>query len=591
MVSPDLRQAGERSRRQRLRREDGQTLILVVLALPMMLAVMALVIDSSMLMVQRRSIQGAADAAALAASQNLEPSDGACTSTYPAAPSPSCVANVELYSRDNAGPSDLVPCDATHATNCWAAPYVDNNGVSHPRQIEVRLTKKVPTLLGGAVGLSNFDVSARAVAGFGHGTPPPYNFVSLNPACEKHTLLVKLGGQLKVTGAMYVDSCNSPDDGFDIFGTGGNIAAPDIRVVGGWETHDGSTVTVNGITCSLIDSKSGTSPAGCPKIGQSLLADPFAGKMTTPTLGGPACSSPIYATSAYSPVQKLSTDINTTDTTIDSMGTAIQTGDYIEIDSERMLVTGGGGTATLTVLRAQLGTTAASHNSGKAIDHLIVTGTTGTAASPAACDFQSGTVTLQPGTYYGGICIGATSGNACNTNCNAGTAHVTLAPGIYVMAGGGFWVCGSSTLTAPNVTIYNTNDPSHAAGSGAIDQVELNTSGSVTLGPQTTGLYTGLTIFQDTTLTLADSNCDAKSKDSGTWDIALLNMASTGANGQLGSISGTIYAPHKHAMFADSVSGRANLAVFSGCIYIDGGNSTFDYQSSGLFGVGSALGE
>ncbi len=554
-----------------------------MLALPLLLAIMALVIEGSTLMVQRRSVQDAADAAALAASQSLSAEDGACASE--------CVANVQRYARDNGASADLVPCDATNSTNCYAAPYVDAHGVAHDHEIEVRLTKSIPTLFSGILGIAAHDVSARAVAGPGQGSPPPYNFVALNPACENHTLLVKLGGQLTVNGGIYTDSCNSPDDAFDIFGTGGNITAPDIRVVGGWETHDNSTVTVNGITCALADSKNGTSPAGCPQIHQPLLVDPFAGKVTTPTLSAPACSTPVYGASAYSPAQKLTGSIDAAETTVTSTSGDVQTGDFIEIDSERMLVTGGGGTTSLTVVRAQLGTTAQSHSKGKAIDHLTVTGYTGTAASPAACDFQSGDVTLQPGTYYGGICVGGTTGTACNSGCNSGSAHVTLAPGTYVMAGGGFWVCGSSTLIAPNVTIYNTRDPAHASGSGAIDQVEVNTSGTVALGPPTSGLYTGLTIFQDGALTVADTNCDPKSKDSSLWDIALLNMASSGPNGQLGSISGTIYASYKHAMFADSVSGRANLAVFTGCIYVDGGTSTFDYKASGLFGVGKALAE
>jgi hypothetical protein len=583
MVSPDLRQAGEGSRRQRLRREDGQTLILVVLALPLLLAIMALVIEGSTLMVQRRSVQDAADAAALAASQSLSPVDGTCTSA--------CAANVDRYARDNDGPADLVPCDPAHSTNCYAAPYVDANGVVHDHEIEVRLTKSIPTLFSGILGIAAHDVSARSVAGLGQGSPPPYNFVALNPACENHTLLVKLGGQLTVNGGIYTNSCNTPDDAFDIFGDGGNITAPDIRVVGGWETHDNSTVTVNGVTCGLADSKNGTSPVGCPQIHQPLLVDPFAGKVTTPTLGSPACSTPVYGASVYSPVQKLTGSIDAAETTVTSTSSAVQTGDFIEVDSERMLVTGGGGTTSLTVLRAQLGTTTQPHSKGKTIDHLTVTGYTGTAASPAACDFQSGDVNLQPGTYYGGICVGAISGTACNGTCNTGNAHMTLAPGTYVMAGGGFRVCGSSTLTAPNVTIYNTRDPEHMSGSGAIDQVEIDTSGGVTLGPPTSGPYTGLTIFQDGALTVADNNCDPKSKDSSVWDVALLDMASSGPNGQLGSISGTIYAPHKHAMFADSVSGRANLAVFSGCIYVNGGNSTFDYKASGLFGVGNTLAE
>lgn len=42
-------------------------------------------------------------------------------------------------------------------------------------------------------------------------------------------------------------------------------------------------------------------------------------------------------------------------------GKQIQNGDYIQIDSEKMLVSSGGGTTSLTVARAQLGSSAASH--------------------------------------------------------------------------------------------------------------------------------------------------------------------------------------------------------------------------------------
>src|SRR5205085_9380202 len=39
----------------------------------------------------------------------------------------------------------------------------------------------------------------------------------------------------------------------------------------------------------------------------------------------------------------------------------------------------------------------------------------GSAPTPAPDLISSGTVTLQPGTYYGGICIGAASGAKCGT--------------------------------------------------------------------------------------------------------------------------------------------------------------------------------
>jgi hypothetical protein len=156
------------------------------------------------------------------------------------------------------------------------------------------------------------------------------------------------------------------------------------------------------------------------------------------------------------------------------------------------------------------------------------------------------------------------------------------------MAGGGFWVCGSANVSAPNVLIYNTQDSTY----GAMGAIYLDTSGTVTLGPQTTGQYTGLTIFQDPALTISDTACNTKSGDytkdgiPSTWDIALLSTA----NG-LSGLSGTIYAPQQHAMFGDSVGGTANLAVFTGCIFISAGNATFNFQPSGLFGVGVGLAE
>jgi hypothetical protein len=63
-------------------------------------------------------------------------------------------------------------------------------------------------------------------------------------------------------------------------------------------------------------------------------------------------------------------------------------------------------------------------------------------------------------------------------------------------------------------------------------------------------------------------------------------MASSGANGPLGSVTGTIYAAHDRALFTDKVSGTAKLAVMTGCIYIDGSTSTFDFDAANLYGNG-----
>jgi Tfp pilus assembly protein PilX len=595
------------------------------------------------------------------------------------------------------------PTDATHggtpttltgnATVHWGGSFNSSTQVWTLKAIGIVSN---PTGGGAAVITRTITQTARI-------TPPPYSFVALNQSCDNHTLLVETGGDLTVTNAMYIDSCNSPQDAFDIFGTGGNITDPaGIKVVGGWETHNGSTVTSNGTLCPLSNSSTpitATQPAGCPVTGQPVLPDPLASKLTglTPALGTPACTgATVTNTVAYSPAVTLNAAITAAATSVPikwgaGFSDPVAVNDVIVVESEDMLVTAvtfvSGTTATLTVTRAYSGTTAAAHNSGKSVLQAVTT-VLGTAANPAPCVYTSGTVTLSPGTYYGGICIGSLSSSDCDgANCSTagttaayspavtlnaaitatatsapikwtsgsdpvavndviqvdseqmlvtaitpvtsttatltvtraqngttGAAHnsgkavskytapphvsATFQPGVYILAGGGLRVCGASTLSAPNVLIYNTQDPTQSTGTGALDQIELDTTGSVSLGPQTSGAYEGLTIWQDSGLALdtADS-CNSRNNTSSPtqtqineYDIAFLSAASTGANGSLGSVSGSIYAPANRADFVEGLSGTANLAVLSSCIMINGGNSTFAFNPTGLFGSSWVLG-
>jgi len=183
-------------------------------------------------------------------------------------------------------------------------------------------------------------------------------------------------------------------------------------------------------------------------------------------------------------------------------------------------------------------------------------------------------------------------------------------PGIYKMAGGGFYVCGNTTLDASaGVMIYNTVDSATLdAGASALaaslGQVELNTNGNVNLSPIKTPPYKGMTIFQgpdpdgaaspNPNMQLSASKCDGRQLS--LTDIALVHMGSNGLGNPAVSgsgISGTIYAPGQFALFRDTVSGTATLAVITGCIFIDGADSTFNFDNSvgSLFGQGFALAE
>ncbi|HXG12066.1 MAG TPA: pilus assembly protein TadG-related protein [Gemmataceae bacterium] len=92
--------------------------------------------------------------------------------------------------------------------------------------------------------------------------------------------------------------------------------------------------------------------------------------------------------------------------------------------------------------------------------------------------YTSGSVTLKPGVYKGGISV-------------SGTGSLTLEPGIYYMDGGGFSFSGQGSLVGRGVMIYN------APGNGNADGISVTGQGSMILSGPTSGIYQGITFFQD----------------------------------------------------------------------------------------------
>ena len=88
----------------------------------------------------------------------------------------------------------------------------------------------------------------------------------------------------------------------------------------------------------------------------------------------------------------------------------------------------------------------------------------------------SGSTTLSPGTYCGGLHIGGSS------------PTVTLQPGIYVMVGGSFWADGGAVITGDQVMIAFT-------GEGAT--LRLGGDSSMTVTSPTSGTYMNMQFMQD----------------------------------------------------------------------------------------------
>ena len=128
----------------------------------MFMAFAAFAIDGAHLYVEKKHMQNAADAAALAAARQL-PFTGWCTGNYQTPPS--CAYNVSQaamqYSNYNGGPDiPFPPCSGPSDTDC----YVFQGG-ANVTGVQVRITETPTTWLLGALGVSGpVHVSAFAAA-------------------------------------------------------------------------------------------------------------------------------------------------------------------------------------------------------------------------------------------------------------------------------------------------------------------------------------------------------------------------------------------------------------------------------------------
>jgi hypothetical protein len=139
-----------------------------------------------------------------------------------------------------------------------------------------------------------------------------------------------------------------------------------------------------------------------------------------------------------------------------------------------------------------------------------------------------------------------------------GTSLV-MNPGVYIIAGGGFSVANSASVTGSGVLIYNAGSNFPNSG-GTFGGISLGSSGTIGLSAATTGTYAGVLIFQ--------------SRDN-TRALSLNAAAAVG-------IAGTIYAPAAQLTLGGSSQLRSpaivNLLTLSG----NGGSSlTTDGSDSG----------
>jgi len=166
-----------RKRSYRWRMEAGQVVVLFVLTLPVLLGMAAIVIDIGNLFIAKRTMQQAADAAALAAVQRLPdgPCNHYCRAGQPAVPGVATLAGTYSGRNLNGDSAALPSCSGSVTSNCYE--LLDATGTcdigESCTRVRVRLSKSVPTLFGGLIGKPSYLVGARASAARLHVFLPP----------------------------------------------------------------------------------------------------------------------------------------------------------------------------------------------------------------------------------------------------------------------------------------------------------------------------------------------------------------------------------------------------------------------------------
>jgi Flp pilus assembly protein TadG len=226
-------------RRDDPRREHGQILVLFVLSLAAVLAIAALLIDGANALVLRRSLQNAADAAALAASNVLQASGSTRTCSDTA--SASSVPRTDIVTAAVASVTANVP-GYTEADVIVTCP-----GGYDDQAVRVELRDTAPNFLAAMVLGGPLQVGTSSVAVNGQITGSLYSVVTLDPWNASYpngrrgcpSVLLSGGPTVVFDGSIQVDSaCPASDNG--AFGTNGNAATvtlnngSSIRIVGGF---------------------------------------------------------------------------------------------------------------------------------------------------------------------------------------------------------------------------------------------------------------------------------------------------------------------------------------------------------------------
>jgi hypothetical protein len=482
-------------------RRRATVALLVAISLVALAAVAALALDAGVLQDDRRRLQGAADAAALAAADDLYQHYGTANGLDPnstAAASARASASANGYA------------DGTAATVTVNIPPTSGHFVGKAGYAEVIIAYNQPRYFSSAFGSGTLPVKARAVAR-GTWAAVADGIIVLDPKAPS-ALNAHGNGNLYVSGAPVI--VNSSDSNAATAQGNGLLEAPNFYVTGNYTTNgnaqfvgtmttasrpvpdplrylpapDPSTLPTG--NSSTSSSSGGTSGSGSSGNGNGKKAS--VREMFFNNGHGNGSSSSSSSGSSSSSSSSGTSSSGSTGTTSSGSSTS----------SSGSSGTGSSGSSSSSSSGSSSSSTGSTSSSGSTGSSSSTSGSSSSSSSSSSGSSSTSssgggsgtTYYLTPGVFSGGLKF-------------SGQDSVVMAPGIYYMDGGGFSFSGQGSLTGSGVMIYN-------APSGSSDNISITGKGNVSLTPPTSGPYTGLLLFQDRT-----SNADMKVTGNGSFDI------------------------------------------------------------------------
>lgn len=430
-----------------------------VLSLVVLFGFAALAFDVGQMLLNRRSQQDAADAAALAGARYVvEPTCFGGPSLANCADAVTEVLRVAKVDGYGDGTSNGIATADGSTVKVQVPPGAGSQFAGQPGFIEVQISTARGGLFEGVLGLVGQNVGALATAGNRSGVAADYSMLALDPrACSS----AKFGGTgtVVVTGGIQVDSnCTSVQGAFNQGG------ASSITVKGG-----GTIDVVGNASCATGH----CDPA--PSTGQPYVPDPL---LLLPAPALPGLPNPV--------------------TQIGGGAKATPSG-----------CPGGSSAAT-----AAAPATCAFTSSYASTTWVLSPG-----YYPGGISVLGGTIFMRPGVYY----IGGGGVNVAGTGANLYSVSATWSSTTPPTTGSASPPADCAPTSFANcggVLIYNTNDPSATSGGSSVKDMQpisLNGAASVVhlYGIQDAGPYTNIVIFQDRSLASSSPSGDLQLNGNG----------------------------------------------------------------------------